>query len=238
MKAKTSKMLDKAEDPRETLDYSYEKQLEMVQKVRRGLADVATSRKRLELQGTQLKASADKLESQARQAVGAGREDLAQEALTRRAGIQRPARRPRRPTGSAPGGGGQADAGPPAAPDQGRGFPHQEGDDQGHLHSRRGHGQDRGGRFRHLRGDGRRRPGHPAGGRQDRHHAGQGRGGRRADRLGALDDVTRAGRRHPAPARRPVGRLRGRRRTGQDEGRARAPERPAPKEIASGGDAK
>ena len=40
MKAKTSKMLDKAEDPRETLDYSYEKQLEMVQKVRRGLADV------------------------------------------------------------------------------------------------------------------------------------------------------------------------------------------------------
>ena len=88
MKAKTSKMLDKAEDPRETLDYSYEKQLEMVQKVRRGLADVATSRKRLELQGAQLKASADKLEGQARQAVGAGREDLAKEALTRRAGIQ------------------------------------------------------------------------------------------------------------------------------------------------------
>jgi phage shock protein A len=88
MKAKTSKMLDKAEDPRETLDYSYEKQLEMVQKVRRGLADVATSRKRLELQTTQLRASADKLEQQARQAVGAGREDLAREALNRRAGVQ------------------------------------------------------------------------------------------------------------------------------------------------------
>jgi phage shock protein A len=88
MKAKTSKLLDKAEDPRETLDYSYEKQLEMVQKVRRGLADVATSRKRLELQTTQLKASADKLEGQARQAVAAGREDLAREALNRRAGIQ------------------------------------------------------------------------------------------------------------------------------------------------------
>jgi phage shock protein A len=88
MKAKSSKLLDKAEDPRETLDYSYEKQLEMVQKVRRGLADVATSRKRLELQTTQLKASADKLEGQARQAVGAGREDLAREALNRRAGIQ------------------------------------------------------------------------------------------------------------------------------------------------------
>jgi phage shock protein A len=88
MKAKSSKMLDRAEDPRETLDYSYEKQLEMVQKVRRGLADVATSRKRLELQGTQLKASADKLEQQARAAVGASREDLAREALNRRAGIQ------------------------------------------------------------------------------------------------------------------------------------------------------
>ncbi|HKN92318.1 MAG TPA: PspA/IM30 family protein [Acidimicrobiia bacterium] len=88
MKAKTSKMLDKAEDPRETLDYSYEKQLEMVQKVRRGLADVATSRKRLELQQTQLKASADKLEQQARTAVGVGKEDLAREALNRRAGVQ------------------------------------------------------------------------------------------------------------------------------------------------------
>ena len=88
MKAKTSKMLDKAEDPRETLDYSYEKQLEMVQKVRRGLADVATSRKRLELQATQLKASSDKLEQQARTAVGVGKEDLAREALNRRAGVQ------------------------------------------------------------------------------------------------------------------------------------------------------
>src|SRR6266487_2532954 len=82
------KALDRAEDPREMLDYSYEKQLEMVQKVRRGLADVATSRKRLELQTTQLKSSADKLEQQARQAVGAGREDLAREALNRRGGIQ------------------------------------------------------------------------------------------------------------------------------------------------------
>jgi phage shock protein A len=88
VKAKTSKMLDKAEDPRETLDYSYEKQLEMVQKVRRGLADVATSRKRLELQQVQLQASADKLEQQARAAVGVGKEDLAREALNRRAGVQ------------------------------------------------------------------------------------------------------------------------------------------------------
>ncbi len=86
-KAKANKALDKAEDPRETLDYSYERQLEMLTKVRRGLADVATSRKRIELQATQLKASAAKLEGQARQALAANREDLAREALTRREAI-------------------------------------------------------------------------------------------------------------------------------------------------------
>jgi len=86
-KAKANKALDKAEDPRETLDYSYERQLEMLTKVRRGLADVATSRKRIELQAAQLKTSATKLDVQARQALGAGREDLAREALARRQAI-------------------------------------------------------------------------------------------------------------------------------------------------------
>ena len=51
-KAKANSALDKAEDPRETLDYSYQKQLELLQKVRRGVADVATSRKRVELQAS------------------------------------------------------------------------------------------------------------------------------------------------------------------------------------------
>jgi phage shock protein A len=86
-KSKANKMLDKAEDPREALDYSYEKQLELLQKVRRGVADVATSRKRLELQMTQLGQQADKLEGQAKAALAAGREDLAREALTRRSGL-------------------------------------------------------------------------------------------------------------------------------------------------------
>lgn len=86
--AKANKALDRAEDPRETLDYSYQRQLEMLQKVRRGVADVATSRKRLELQMQQLQQQSDKLEGQSRQALGAGREDLAREALTRRSGVQ------------------------------------------------------------------------------------------------------------------------------------------------------
>lgn len=86
-KAKASKALDKAEDPRETLDYSYEKQLDLLQKVRRGVADVATSRKRVELQMQGLQHQADKLEGQARAALAGSREDLAREALTRRSGL-------------------------------------------------------------------------------------------------------------------------------------------------------
>ena len=86
-RAKASKALDRAEDPRETLDYSYERQLELLQKVRKGVADVSTSRKRLELQMTQLGQQSQKLEEQARAALSAGREDLAREALTRRSGL-------------------------------------------------------------------------------------------------------------------------------------------------------
>jgi phage shock protein A len=88
VKAKFSKFLDRAEDPRETLDYSYEKQLEMLQNVKRGVADVVTAKKRLQLQTNQLEQSVVKLDTQARQALGAGREDLAREALQRKAVVQ------------------------------------------------------------------------------------------------------------------------------------------------------
>jgi len=57
VKSKFSKLLDRAEDPGETLDYSYEKQLELLQNVKRGIADVVTAKKRLELQETQLQQS-------------------------------------------------------------------------------------------------------------------------------------------------------------------------------------
>ncbi len=87
-KAKANKALDKMEDPRETLDYSYQRQLELLTKVRRGVADVATSRKRVELQMNQLQQSANKLEDQARKALSMGREDLAREALSRKSSAQ------------------------------------------------------------------------------------------------------------------------------------------------------
>ncbi len=88
VKAKLSKLLDRAENPAETLDYSYERQLELLQNVKRGIADVVTAKKRLELQETQLQQSVVKLEEQARQAVAAGREDLARQALERKSGLQ------------------------------------------------------------------------------------------------------------------------------------------------------
>ena len=76
------------DDPREALDYSYQRQLEMLTKVRRGVADVATSRKRIELMVSTLEQQAAKLASQREQALGAGNESLASEARSREAGTQ------------------------------------------------------------------------------------------------------------------------------------------------------
>ncbi len=84
VKAKVSKLLDRAEDPAETLDYSYEKQLEQLQNVKKGIADVVTAKKRLQMQESTLQQQLVKLDTQARQALAAGKEDLARMALERK----------------------------------------------------------------------------------------------------------------------------------------------------------
>jgi phage shock protein A len=84
VKAKVSKLLDRAEDPAETLDYSYEKQLEQLQNVKRGIADLVTAKKRLQMQEASAQQQIAKLDDQARQAMSAGREDLARTALERK----------------------------------------------------------------------------------------------------------------------------------------------------------
>jgi phage shock protein A len=84
VKAKVSKLLDKAEDPAETLDYSYQKQVEQLQNVKKGIADVVTAKKRLQMQEGSLKQNVVKLDTQARQALAAGNEDLAKTALERK----------------------------------------------------------------------------------------------------------------------------------------------------------
>jgi len=84
VKAKISRLLDKAEDPGETLDYSYTKQLEALQNVKKGIADVVTAKKRLGMQAQKLEQSVVKLDTQARQALAAGNEELARTALERK----------------------------------------------------------------------------------------------------------------------------------------------------------
>jgi phage shock protein A len=88
IQAKFSKLLDRAEKPSETLDYSYERQLELLQNVKRGVADVVTAKKRLQLQTQQLEQNVVKLDTQARQALAQGREDLARAALERKSAVQ------------------------------------------------------------------------------------------------------------------------------------------------------
>ncbi len=86
--AKTDAVLNKLEDPRETLDYSYQRQLELLQQVRKGVAEVATSRKRVELQVNQVNQKVTEYTDAAKRALELNREDLAREALTRKGGLQ------------------------------------------------------------------------------------------------------------------------------------------------------
>lgn len=88
IKSVMSSFLDRAEDPGMALDYSYQKQLEQLQNLRRSIADVVTNEKRLELQQAQIEQQMQKLDGQARQALGANREDLARLALERKQGLQ------------------------------------------------------------------------------------------------------------------------------------------------------
>jgi len=84
VKAKITRLVDRAEDPRETLDYAYERQLEHLRKVKQGVVEVTAAKRRLELQAARVREQAAKLDEQARQALALGREDLARLALQRK----------------------------------------------------------------------------------------------------------------------------------------------------------
>jgi phage shock protein A len=86
--AKANKALDAAEKPDEMLDLSYQKMLEQITQVRKALVDIAGSKKSIELQEQQFQHTVDHLQDQAKAALGQGREDLAKEALSRKAAAQ------------------------------------------------------------------------------------------------------------------------------------------------------
>lgn len=86
--AKANKALDHLEDPREMLDLSYEKQVDMLRDVKRGIVEVTAARRRLELQADELRNQLPRFDAQALQAMKSGREDLARVALERKASTQ------------------------------------------------------------------------------------------------------------------------------------------------------
>jgi len=88
LEAKANKALDAAEKPDEMLDLSYEQMLDHLTQVRRALVDIAASRKQIELQEEQLQHSVSHLQDQAKAALSQGKDDLAKEALSRKAAAQ------------------------------------------------------------------------------------------------------------------------------------------------------
>ena len=206
IKAKISKMLDRAEDPGETLDYSYQKQMEMLQQVKKGIADVVTAKKRLQLQ-------ADKIQKSAAQARPAGAPGARRRARRTSPAPRSSARTSPRPSCRAldtqvagargPAAGAHRQAA--EARDQARAVPHQEGGHQGAVLRRRGLREDLRGGHGRRRGDGRRRARDAARAGQDGEHArprgrhGRARGRRRVRRH--ADARRRPGRHRQAAAR-------------------------------------
>jgi len=84
IRSKMNALLNRAEDPSQTLDYSYEQLRDQLQDVKRGIADLTTQKKRLEMQKRRLEQNVEKHNEQARKAVEADREDLARQALEKK----------------------------------------------------------------------------------------------------------------------------------------------------------
>ncbi len=180
VKAKVSKLLDRAEDPAETLDYSYQKQVEQLQNVKKGIADVVTAKKRLQMQEKSLAAE----RRQARHAGAPGAVGRQRGSGAHGAGAQE--RRADRAAGSRYAGhrtrspAGETDRLRAETARQDRILPHQEGGHQGAVLGRRSSGAHLRSRDGRRRADGRRRLGHAACGRQDRKHESARRRGLRA----------------------------------------------------------
>ncbi len=84
VRSKINTLLNRAEDPSETLDYSYEQMRDELQEVKQGIADLTTQKKRLEMQKRNLEDNVEKHNEQAREAVEQDREDLARKALEKK----------------------------------------------------------------------------------------------------------------------------------------------------------
>ena len=228
LRAKANKLLDRVEDPATRSISPTRSRSRTSRSCGAASPTVATARKRIEIQANQLRQRAAKLQRQARDALGQDREDLAREALTRRAAIEAQVDRPRRPAGPDRRPGGPRWGPPSVASAPGVLLPHPQGHAQGHL--QRGRSPDPRGRGRggHLGVDerhrGRPRPGYPT--RSPRPRRAPAPSTSSSPR-GALPQLAHLHRRHPGPAgpgRRPrSGRARARRPAGRAGGAAAGP---------------
>ena len=137
---------DPSLDPRPDLELSYQRQLEMLTRVRRAVADVATWRKRLELQASQLEQQIGKLGDQSRKAMEEGRGDLAEQARARRDAVREQCSQPAPPVRRRAGGRRARRRGFSAPASQGGRLPDPQGGHQGCLHGGAGGGRGRVGR--------------------------------------------------------------------------------------------
>ena len=142
VKSKISKQVDRAENPSETLDYAYQRQVENLQNVKKGIADIVTAKKRLALQQQQLGEQGAKLDAQAREAMSAGREDLARAALERKQLTVQEAGSLDQQIAAARVRAGEADRVREAARGEDRAVPLKEGSHQGPVLGCRGAGAD------------------------------------------------------------------------------------------------
>lgn len=78
---KVNALLDRAEDPREMLDYSYIRQQDFLREIREAAVDLVASQKRAVRQEGDLRRTAERLRTQAEQAVAAGKDELGRDAL-------------------------------------------------------------------------------------------------------------------------------------------------------------
>ena len=202
-RSKANKALDRAEDPREMLDYSYQRQTELLSKVRRGVADVATSRKRVELQINQLEQQSTKLQGQAEKAIGVDREDLAREALTRKSAVTNQISDLKVQLTQLQGEEEKLTLAQQRLSAKVEAFRTRKETIKATYTAAEAQTRINEAVAGHRRGDGRRRPRDPAGRGQDRPDAGPGRCRRRADRLRRprRHDADRRARRHQPRAR-------------------------------------
>ena len=77
-------LLNRVEDPVAQLDYSYEQLRDELQEINRGIADLTTQKKRLEMHRERLRTAVEKYDEQSQEALRQEREDLARRALEKK----------------------------------------------------------------------------------------------------------------------------------------------------------